>query len=558
MIVVPTSRIADYTAKGWWGPRRIQDGMTDAAARVPTRLALVDPPDRLALTGTAPRRLTWAEVAAEVAGLAACLVANGLRRDDILLIQLPNIVELPLLLLACFRLGVIATPAPVQYRAHELDHILSLTKARAIVVAAGFSAHDFPAMAAGLAARHPSVQAVLTIGTAPGYIPLVAAGSAADAGATGNDVATICWTSGTEGMPKGVPRSHNEWAAIPDTIVVSAGLQDGCHLLNPFPLVNMAGISGLFLPWLITAGKLVMHHPFDLARFLGQIAEEAIDYTVVPPAILAMLAQNDAMAAPLKRMKSLGSGGGPLSDWAVAKLRDRDGIEVINYFGSNEGASLASCALDLPDPTLRAGFFPRYGVPARDTGGRRWALPIAARTTTRLVDPATDIEITTPGLPGEFRATGPGVFSGYWNAPDATARAFDAQGFYRSGDLFEIAGEHTELYRFVGRLKDIIIRGGMNISAEEIENLLSGHPAIREVAAIAVPDRIMGERMCVVVAPRGDTPPTLTDLVAFLRDEKHIAAFKLPERLELVAALPRNPVGKIIKRDLRERYGAVD
>jgi acyl-CoA synthetase (AMP-forming)/AMP-acid ligase II len=544
MIVVPDARIAAFTAQGWWGTTRIHDYMATAAARVPERLALVDPPDRAEITGGSPRRLTWAQVAAEVRGLAGGLAALGIRRDDILLVQLPNIVELPLIYLACFHLGAVVTPVPVQYREHELTHILQVTGARTMLTAARISRHDHAAMARGLGVR------VLTIGPpAEGCRELHLAQGVPDAAASANDVATICWTSGTEAMPKGVPRSHNEWLAIPDTIVISGGLQDGCRLLNPFPLVNMAGISGLFLPWLLTAGRLVMHHPFDLSRFLGQVAAEEIDYTVVPPALLALLAQNDTLAAPLARLRSLGSGGGPLPGWAMTRLRERDGIEVINYFGSNEGASLVSCALDLPDTVQRAQYFPRYGVP-----GRNWALPIAQRMRTRLVDQASGADIDTPGVPGELRAWGPGVFAGYWNAPEQTARAFDEQGFYRSGDLFEIAGEEGQFYRFVGRLKDVIVRGGMNISAEEVENLLSDHAAVAEVAAIGVPDPVMGERLCAVLAPRGEAP-NLAELCRYLRDEKHVAAFKLPERLEIVSALPRNPVGKVLKRELRERFG---
>ena len=438
MILVSTDRISEFTARGWWGSARMHDAVGAAAQRHPDRTALVDPPDRADIVGGTPRRLNWAEVEAEMHGLAAALAAQGLRRDDILLVQLPNIVELPLAYLACWHLGVIATPVPVQYREHELQHILGMTGAKAILTTSRIGKHDQAAMARGLGVR------VLTLGEpADDCTSLVAVGTIADAGASANDVATICWTSGTEGMPKGVPRSHNEWLAIPDTIVLSAGLQDGCALLNPFPLVNMAGISGLMLPWLQTGGKLVQHHPFDLRRFLGQIEDEAIDYTVVPPALVAMLAQNDALAAPVARLQALGSGGGPLSAWAMARLEARDGLQVINYFGSNEGASLVSCALDLPGTDLRAQYFPRYGVAGFD-----WALPIAARSRTRLVDPATEAEITEPCIPGELRAWGPGVFAGYWNAPEQTARAFDAQGYYRSGDLFEIAGERNELYRF--------------------------------------------------------------------------------------------------------------
>ena len=132
-----------------------------------------------------------------------------------------------------------------------------------------------------------------------------------------------------------------------------------------------------------------------------------------------------------------------------------------------------------------------------------------------------------------------------------TAKAFDDRGYYRSGDLFEIAGERNELYRFVGRLKDIIVRGGFNISSEEIEALLLAHPKVREAAVVGYPDDVMGERVCAVVATHEGQSLSLPELVEFLRTEKRIAAYKLPERLMPVDALPRNPVGKLLKRELR-------
>jgi acyl-coenzyme A synthetase/AMP-(fatty) acid ligase len=246
---------------------------------------------------------------------------------------------------------------PVQYREHELEHILGITQPRAIVTAARILHHDHAAMMRGLAARHPSVRNVLAIDVLPRW--------EADADRiaqherehpTGaNDVFTICWTSGTEGVPKGVPRSHNEWLAIPENIILSGGLKPGCHLLNAFPLVNMAGIAGQFLPWLLTGAKLVMHHPFNLGVFLAQVKDEAIDYTVAAPAILATLAQNPDLMAGLEgsRLRAIGSGGGPLAEWTVRVFTERYGIDVINYFGTNEGASLTASALDLPDPALR-------------------------------------------------------------------------------------------------------------------------------------------------------------------------------------------------------------
>ena len=555
MILNPQERIDEYTSRGWWGTRRIQDWFDDNLRTRPDTEALIDAPNRADFIDGAPRRLTWRALAAEADMYATAFLELGLTGDDIVCVQLPNCVELPAVYLACLRLGIVVTPVPVQYREHELEHILGITQPRAIVTAARILHHDHAAMMRGLAARHPSVHTVLAIDALPRWEAdgdrIAQHEREHPTGA--NDVFTICWTSGTEGVPKGVPRSHNEWLAIPENIILSGGLKPGCHLLNAFPLVNMAGIAGQFLPWLLTGAKLVMHHPFNLGIFLTQVKDEAIDYTVAAPAILATLAQNPDLMAGLEgsRLRAIGSGGGPLAEWTVRVFTERYGIDVINYFGTNEGASLTASALDLPDPALRASYFPRFGVDDYE-----WKLPVARRVRTRLVDPDTGLDIDTPGTPGELRVRGPAIFPGYFRAPDMTARAFDPQGYYRTGDLFEIAGERRELYRFVGRLKDIIVRGGFNISSEELEALLLAHPKVREVAIVGYPDDNLGERVCAVVVPQAGATLALPELVAFLRTEKKVASYKLPEKLLLLDALPRNPVGKVLKRDLRTTVAA--
>lgn len=550
MILSSRERIAEYTGLGWWGTRRIQDWLQDAARARPDSEALVDAPNRIEFIDGAPRRLTWRDLDEEVLRYAGLLLDLGLAKGDIVCTQLPNCVELPALYLACLRLGLIVTPVPVQYREHELGHILALTEPRAILTAHRILRHGHADMMRTLARGHPSIGAVHAIDEASAgnmdreRIERHEHEHPVDA----NEIFTICWTSGTEGVPKGVPRSHNEWLAIPENIILSGGLVPGCHLLNAFPLVNMAGIAGQFLPWLQTSAKLVLHHPFSLPVFLQQVKDEAIDYTVAAPAILATLAQNPHLMRDIKgsRLHAIGSGGGPLAEWTVKVFTEQYGIDVINYFGTNEGASLTASALDLPDPALRASYFPRFGVE-----GFEWKLPVAKRVSTRLVDPQTGEDVGRPGRPGELRVKGPALFSGYYRSPEMTRTAFDERGYYRTGDLFELAGGRNELYRFVGRLKDIIVRGGFNISSEELEALLVSHPAVKEVAIIGYPDHTLGERVCAVVVLKEEATMALAGLVEYLRDEKKVASFKLPERLLVVTALPRNPVGKVLKRELR-------
>lgn len=568
MILVPRDKIDDYVTRGWWGERMIGEIFLETAQRQGAALAVADPPNRAQITGDAPLRWTWGDLLQQVGRYAAFLHANGVKKDDVIVVQMPNVVELHALYLACAISGIIVSPVPVQYRAHELAHVVGLTGARVAITATAVG--SYPSAQEWVAHRHlyPGLREVWALGTRcpQGAVPLSAAldaqrpWSAAEMsahmraiGLTAHDVFTICWTSGTEARPKGVPRNHNEWLIIGQSVMDAGQLQKGAQMVIPFPFVNMAGVSTSLMAWLMSGGGLHQHHPFDIDVFVQQLREQAIDYSVAAPAVLnQLLKQPEKLdGVDLSRLQRIGSGGGPLSEWMVQQMAEKFSIEVVNYFGSNEGASLASSPVDVPDRAQRALYFPRVGVSGYD-----WSLSNARKVTTRLVDVDDGQEITAPGKVGELRFKGPTVFSGYYRAPELTERAFDDQGYYRTGDLFEIAGDRHQFYRFAGRHKDIVIRGGMNISSEEVENLLLGHPQVRECAVIGLPDPVLGEKVCAVVVAQPGQEVTLASLVAHLRDVEETAAFKWPEHLMLIEELPRNPVGKILKRELRERWGA--
>jgi acyl-CoA synthetase (AMP-forming)/AMP-acid ligase II len=560
MIVIPDERVDAFKRAGWWGETRLGDLLDRAMESHSDVEALVDPPNIGDVAGLIPQRLTWSQVRDGVDRRAAVLAAHGIVRDDVVIVQLPNGVELTLVLLACFQIGAIASPVPAQYRLSELSMIAERTGATAAVTVARIGRHDHAAAMLALRATRPTLQTVFVAGDAPaGTVALdkeVASvtdadlrRSAAQIAAkppTADDVATICWTSGTEAAPKGVPRSHNEWIILGEGNAQGAELEQGVRLLNPFPMVNMAGISTGLVTWLITKGVLVQHHPFDLPLFLQQVRDERIEYTIAAPAVLTLLLDKPELMSGIDftRLKRIGSGSAPLSNRVVHDFHERFGVEIINIFGSNEGACFVATLADVPDAADRATCFPRLGDHGFD-----WRYAHADRVKTRLVDPETEQEIAVAGQPGELRVKGPTIFSGYWDAPESTARAFDDEGWFRTGDLFAIAGVDDRYYRFVGRLKDVIIRGGMNISAEEIENNLLGHPGIREVAVVGAPDEALGERLCACVV--GDEGLDLTEINRFLVHECQVAVFKQIERLELLDALPRNPIGKVLKRDLR-------
>jgi len=552
----PPERVTEYRRLGWWRGETVDALFRRAVAARNDAEALADAPNREALVGTPPRRLTYAQADAQVDALAHVLAGLGVQRGDVVAMQLPNLVEGVLAFLACARMGAILSPVAVAYRAHELRQILPIVTPKVYLTVGAFHGCDHAAMLLDLKREGVTDAEVVSLNAqAPdgGHAldDLLAAAAAtpyltpADLDAA--EALTICWTSGTEAMPKGVPRHHDHWVVNGEALVEAAGLRAGDTILNPFPLINIAAIGGMVMTWLVCQGRLIQHHPFDLPVFLRQMQEEEVVYTVAPPAVLNMLLQNEALLSQvdLSRLRCLGSGSAPLAPWMVKGWQDLHGVTVMNVFGSNEGTSLFSTGEAIPDPEQRARFFPRFGA-----DGVAWPAEFPAKIRTRLVDLATGQDIVAPGIEGELRIAGAMTFDGYYQAPDLTRAAFDDQGFFRTGDLFEIAAEADgRCYRFVGRCKEIIIRGGQNISPAELDVLIESHPKVREGACAAYPDERLGERVCAVVATRPGETLTLDDLNDHLKAHE-IATYKLPEKLRIVDALPRNPLNKVLRREL--------
>jgi acyl-CoA synthetase (AMP-forming)/AMP-acid ligase II len=557
MILSNKNRIQDFTSRGWWGNDTLYSLFQDAYSSCADQEALVDPENRLNITGDSPKRLTYHEIHETVERYASIFYEHGLRRDDIVIIQLPNVVELPMVYLALSKLGIICSPIPMQYGAYEITNIIDETNPKAFVSIQIFNGSSH-------AEKFSSVfindELKFSLGSIDGFTNLHecqlsdqaenAQQSYAEKNpASANDIFTICWTSGTTGTPKGVPRSHNLWLPMAKAAAFVSETEEGDTLLNPFPMINMASIGGFLFNWLLCKGKLIQHHPFDLNVFLAQISNEKVKYTIAPPAIMNMLLNNPAILdqQDFSSLRSIGCGGAPLSEWMVESFQNKYNLTVQNIFGSNEGATLLSARNEIEDPNLRAKYFPRFGVE-----GLAWSNPVSNLVRTKLVDVETKEEIQESNKPGELLISGATVFDGYWNAPDANAEVFDAEGYFRTGDLFEISPKDTQqkYYKFCGRCKDLIIRGGMNISPEELDNLLSSHPKMLEVAVTGYHDEILGEKVGVVaVVVEGETL-TLEEVIDFLKD-KQIAKYKLPEDLRVIDVLPKNPVGKVLRRELK-------
>lgn len=546
-----------FIADGWWSGGTWDSQVRRHATERPDHLSVVDPPNREAFLDGPPRRLTWAEVDEQIDRLAEVLLDRGVAVGDVVALQLPNSVELTIALVAVGRVGAIATPFPIQYSRHELSMLLPIVEVTALITSNRLLDRDEGLLAA-LGELVPSLHTVLVHGsTVPaGTIDADAAIAAADDRRRlaalreshridPNDCATICWTSGTESIPKGIPRAFGDWEVAGTACCQAPILGPDDVVLNPFPMVNMGGISGCFEPWLILGCTLVQHQPFDLGVFLTQIQDERVNYTCVPPAILTLLLKQPEMLAAfdISSLRVVGSGSAPVPGVTIRGWEER-GVEVINFFGSNEGLNLISDRTSVPDPDERGHLFPSY---RGETSHLR--VRTGDGTTIRLVD-SDDNEVTAPDVPGELQLKGPSVFGGYL-AGTGKPNAFTADGFYRSGDLFEYTDESQEYLRYRGRANDMIVRGGFNISPAEVENVLQGHPAIADVAVVGVADEVLGDRVVVFAVPRDAAdPPTLEQLLERFAEER-VAKFKWPERLVIVEALPRNPVGKVLHRELR-------
>ena len=544
MITSPKQRISDYRECGWWGDDTLHGLLASKALEYPDRLAVADQPNRLDLTGDEPCRLSFTELDAASDQLACQLLDRGISTGDRVIVQLPNIVELVVCYMAFSKIGAIISPVPVQYGSHELQHISATISPVAIVTLNRFGALELAKTAESIA--NGSVQ-LLVFGTDLNITSTLdpekclQVRSHQDRYPTGADhILTISWTSGTTGTPKGVPRSHNMWVATARCCAEAGNYKQGDRFLNIFPLVNMASIGGFLYPALLLGCSIILHHPLDPGLYLTQLQNEKVTFTIAPPMLLNQLAKSQDMwnQFDFSQLRSIGSGSAPLAPWMIETFKQQYGLEVINFYGSNEGISLFCTPMHTADSEVRATMFPRLGcgITRFDSYANRAIL-------SKVVDTETGEMITESGNVGELLFAGATVFDGYLGTNND--ELFSDDDYFHTGDLVELCGDPPAFYRIAGRCKDIINRGGMKISPAEIDILLEGLPGASEVAVCAYQDDAQGEKVCacLVVEPDADKP-TLDGVTDYLL-KQGLAKFKLPERIECFDGLPRNPLGKV-------------
>lgn len=546
MILASEEKIREYFEKGWWGNKTLLDYFKEHVEANPERIALVDPLNREELVGTAQEKISYRQLDQAAYAVATYLAKLGVGKDDIVMVQLPNTWELAMLYLAVSRTGAIISPAPMQWRLKELEYVARHTAAKCIITISDFKGYKHLEMALELRDRVSSLQHLLTLEDVGRLAKSSVDKSILEnVSINANDIFTVCWTSGTEAEPKGCPLSHNNWLFENKTRFTSVDIRPGDVQLTAGPLVNIASVGSTLVPWLEIGGTLVLHHPFDPLLFVRQIIEEKVNYTLLVPAVTNMIVKNPlANEWDLSSVRTIVSGGAPLSLYTLQEFKRRWNIEIVNNWGQNEGTQIISGIDDVPEMGIRVNQLPHFGTP-----GVKWKA-FTEGVQTKMVDPNTGEVLTEVGSIGELAYKGPNVISEYFKNHDLTKKCFDNDGYFYTGDLFQI--KENNLLMFYDRKKDIIIRGGYNISAQELENILMAHPKVQDVAAVGIPDEVMGEKTCVFVVPKPGVEVELKDITDFMK-EQGVAVYKLPEKLQLINEIPRNAVGKILKVALRQR-----
>ncbi len=532
----PRESANDYRRSGCWEAKTLADVLQERAREHPQRVFLCD------ATGS----LTYAEVDGLAARLAERLARCGLQPRDIVLLQLPNVRELVIVFFALHRIGVVPVMCLPAHRYSELAHFAKVTRATAHFFAPGFRGFDFLAMAREVQAAAPALRHLFACGRGnePGVAYLdpfmeqadadpIAAGCRTDP----YDVAFMLLSGGTTGIPKLIPRTHADYLYNARSCAGVLGWgSDTAYLVDLPAAHNFAlGAPGIVAA-LSVGGRVILCPSTDPDEIFKAIESHRASVLPATPALLInLLASPRRSQHDLSSLRQIIVGGQRMLPELVDRLCGAfPHATPLHAFGMAEGLT----NLTRPEDPLEC---------KRETQGR----PVSPADELRIVD--EEGRDVPHGESGELIVRGPYTIRGYYRAEDHNAVAFTPEGFYRTGDLVRRHASGNLVVE--GRKKDMINRGGEKISAEEVENLLLGHPGVRQVAVVAMPDPVMGEKSCAFVIPKDGAALELAELNEFLRATK-IAKFKWPERLEVVERFPLTAMGKVSKKALRDTIAA--
>ncbi|HWR42857.1 medium-chain fatty-acid--CoA ligase [Sporomusa sp.] len=523
-------RKREYRQKGYWGDATLADYWKMAVLSSPEKVAVID------LQGTC---YTYAELDDAASRVAAFLKEAGVASGDFVSFQLPGWAEFTVIYVACLKAGAVANPILPCYRADELLYILNKCESKVVFFPSEFRRFDYLPMVRSLVPQVSSLREVVIVekekqvdagytlnSVIRQYPPLTDNGVC-----KADDLAAVLFTSGTDGFPKGVMFTHNNIIASEKAFAAALNFNYLDVMLMTAPMAHATGFHhGVTAPFIFGA-KSVLQDIFNSDTSLELIIREKCTCSMgATPFVHDILRSLQNKKYDISSLRFFLCGGAPIPRHIVKESLEV-GLKVVGVYGSTE--SIPHTAVRLDDTIEKVINTDGAAVPSVEI---------------KVVDASR--QPVPVGSEGEEASRGPNVFMGYLKEPELTARVLDDEGWYYSGDLCTLDADGY--IRITGRKKDVIIRGGENISSVEIENILLQIPNVHESGVVAMPDKRLGERICAyVVLKDADSGLTLEDVKSFFA-EKKVAKCKYPERLELISSLPRTASGKIQKFVLRE------
>lgn len=524
-----------YREKGLWRGVPFGEAFERSAADHGDRTAASD--------GT--RRLTYRELRSASRSVATSLARRGLCDGAAVVFQMPNVLELVVAYVACLEVGAVPVACLPHHREAEIIALATLSGARGWIFPDRFRDFDYRAMATRIAKALPEMRERIVLGApGPGMTSFEALASEASDDAlvarhapAASAIACLQLSGGTTGIPKLIARTHDDYLYNSLAFAAASGFGRDDVLLVAIPAAHnfplaCPGIQGALL---LGARTVLASSPSADVVFPIIERERVTWIPAVPATLMQWTERARTTKHDLSSIRAIYVGGQKLNPEPARAAMQVFGAVVRQVFGMAEG--LLCCTRPGDDVELHA-----------ETQGR----PVSELDEIRIVD--DDGCDVPPGEMGELLCRGPYTIGGYYRAEAHNAKVFTPDGFYKSGDIVRLHPSGNIVVE--GRKKDLINRGGEKISAEEVENLLLKHHAIANVAVVAMPDPMLGERACACVVLREGSTLTLAEITRFLHEDERIAAFKIPERLEIFDELPITGVGKISKRDLRGTVAA--
>ena len=530
-------RRPSMVAAGHWRDITINDSLDEAVATNG---------DALALTATQfdsgeVRSFTFYELNTMVNRVAVGLYRLGIRPSDVVAVQLPNWWEFTVSHLACARIGAVTNPLMHIFRERELEFMLNHGEAVAAIIPSTFRGHDFAAMYDDIRSKVPSLEHVIAIGDGgpSGFEALLSGPSwedeteaesiLAENRPSADDVTQLIYTSGTTGEPKGVMHSANTMYSNILPYAERLNLDSNDVVLMASPMAHQTGFMyGLMMPVVLGCPAVILD-VWDAPTAISIVNDYGATFTMASTPFLADLTDTVATAGTgVPSLSTFLCAGAPIPGPLVERAQPTLGTTIVSAWGMSENGAITTTMLDDdPSRSVDTDGCPLPGVEVRIADDDGTALPT--------------------GEIGRLLARACSNFGGYLKRPHLNAT--DANGWFDTGDLARV--DDRGYIRITGRSKDVIIRGGENIPVVEIENLLYRHPSVAQVAIVAYPDERLGERACAVIVAKPDTSIEFDGMIEFLTSER-VAKNYLPERLEVLDAMPTTPSGKIQKFKLRD------